>query len=195
MTDYQNAIDRLDSIAPTLATTSLDQNPDEGARALALSRATGVPALTVYDDLPEFESDHRAKLTTSIVRGNDQLAAYLRGNPLADVVSNDDYGNTVYKTSVFNDKDGTITGVPNSYIVNVTGIDADKECQAKPTWNAVVCKGDIGRMNVGGGGGALGFGGFGGGGGPPGAGGPTGGGAARAATPGAGAAAGSCAGA
>ena len=93
MTDYQNAIDRLDSIAPTLATTSLDQNPDEGARALALSRATGVPALTVYDDLPEFESDHRAKLTTSIVRGNDQLAAYLRGNPLADVVSNDDYGN------------------------------------------------------------------------------------------------------
>ena len=109
--------------------------------------------------------------------------------PIDNRWSNDDYGNTVYKTSVFNDKDGTITGVPNSYIVNVTGIDADKECQAKPTWNAVVCKGDIGRMNVGGGGGALGFGGFGGGGGPPGAGGPTGGGAARAATPGAGAAA------
>jgi hypothetical protein len=77
--------------------------------------------------------------------------------------SNDDYGNTVYKTSVFNDKDGTITGVKNSYIVNVTGIDADKECSARPTWNAVVCKGDVGRMTVGGGGGAVGFGGFGGG--------------------------------
>ncbi len=35
---------------------------------------------------------------------------------------------------------------------------------AKPTWNALVCKGDVGRMSVGGGGGAVGFGGFGGGG-------------------------------
>jgi cell migration-inducing and hyaluronan-binding protein len=115
--------------------------------------------------------------------------------PIDNRWSNDDYGNTVYKTSVFNDKDGTITGVPNSYIVNNTGIDADEGCEAKPTWNAYVCKGDIGRMNVGGGGGALGFGGFGGGGGggPPGAGGPPGGGGpgagpARAAGPGPGAA-------
>src|SRR5262245_17344393 len=95
--------------------------------------------------------------------------------PIDNRWSNDDYGNTVYKTSVFNDKDGTITGVPNSYIVNVTGIDADKDCVAKPTWNAVVCKGDVGRMTVGGGGGAVGFGGFGGGargGGAPRAGGP-----------------------
>jgi cell migration-inducing and hyaluronan-binding protein len=87
--------------------------------------------------------------------------------PIDNRWSNDDYGNTVYKTSVFNDKDGTITGVRNSYIVNATGIDADKECSARPTWNAVVCKGDIGRMTVGGGGGAVGFGGFGGGGGAP----------------------------
>jgi cell migration-inducing and hyaluronan-binding protein len=85
--------------------------------------------------------------------------------------SNDDYGNTIYKTSVFKDADGTITGVPHSFIVNVTGIDADENCEARPTWNAYVCKGDIGRMTVGGGGGAIGFGGFGGGG-PPGAGAP-----------------------
>ena len=38
--------------------------------------------------------------------------------PIDNRWSNDDYGNTVYKTSVFNDKDGTITGVSNSYIVN-----------------------------------------------------------------------------
>jgi cell migration-inducing and hyaluronan-binding protein len=106
--------------------------------------------------------------------------------PIDNRWSNDDYGNTVYKTAVFNDKDGSITGVRNSYIINVTGIDADKSCEAKPTWNAVVCKGDVGRMNVGGGGGAVGFGGFGGGG-PPGAGGP-GAGPARAAAPGPGAA-------
>jgi len=101
--------------------------------------------------------------------------------PIDNRWSNDDYGNTVYKTAVFKDKDGTITGVPNSYIVNVTGIDADNSCEAKPTWNAVVCKGDVGRMNIGGGGGAVGFGGFGGGG--RGAGGP-GGGPGRAGTPG-----------
>ena len=75
--------------------------------------------------------------------------------PIDNRWSNDDYGNTVYKTSVFNDKDGTITGVANSYIVNITGIDVDEACEVKPTWNAVVCKGDIGRMNVGGGGGAV----------------------------------------
>ena len=86
--------------------------------------------------------------------------------PIDNRWSNDDYGNTVYKTAVFNDKDGTITGVRNSYIVMNGGIDADKACDPRPTWNAVVCKGDIGRMNVGGGGGAAGFGGGGGGAGP-----------------------------
>jgi cell migration-inducing and hyaluronan-binding protein len=104
--------------------------------------------------------------------------------PIDNRWSNDDYGNTIYKTSVFNDKDGTITGVAKSYIINVTGIDADEACEARPTWNAVVCTGDIGRMNVGGGGGPLGFGAFGGGGGP-GAGGPPAAGPARGGAPGA----------
>jgi hypothetical protein len=116
--------------------------------------------------------------------------------PIDNRWSNDDYGNTVYKTSVFNDKDGTITGVANSYIINNTGIDPDEACEARPTWNAYVCKGDVGRMNVGGGGGAVGFGGFGGGGGGGRAGGPGGGpgaggpgaGATRAGAPGPGAA-------
>jgi hypothetical protein len=89
--------------------------------------------------------------------------------PIENRWSNDDYGNTVYKTSVFNDKDGTITGKPNSYIVNVTGT-IDDGCEPKPTWNAVVCTGDVGRMNVGGGGGAVGFGGGGRGGAPRGGG-------------------------
>ncbi len=82
--------------------------------------------------------------------------------PIENRWSNDDYGNTVYLTSVFKDKDGTITGIPDSYIINETGIDPDEACEARPTWKAYVCTGDIGRMNVGGGGGALGFG-FGGG--------------------------------
>jgi hypothetical protein len=104
--------------------------------------------------------------------------------PIDNRWSNDDYGNTVYKTSVFSDRDGTITGQPNSYIVNITGTEAlniDAHCEVKSDWNAAVCTGDIGRMTVGGGGGAVGFGGFGGGGGAGGP--PAGGGAAVAARP------------
>jgi cell migration-inducing and hyaluronan-binding protein len=72
--------------------------------------------------------------------------------PIENRWSNDDWGNTIYKSSVFNDRDGTITGVPNSYIINITGIDLDENCEVRPTWNAAVCTGDIGRMNLGGGG-------------------------------------------
>ena len=83
--------------------------------------------------------------------------------------SNDDYGNGSYQTSVFNDKDGSVSGVPNSFIlINDAndGIAIDDACEIKPAWNAAVCKGDVGRMTVGapaGGGGRGGRGGCGGG--------------------------------
>jgi len=67
--------------------------------------------------------------------------------------SNDDYGNISYRNAVFSDKDGTITGVPDSYIINtIAGVDLIENCEVKPTWNAAVCTGDIGRMTIGGGG-------------------------------------------
>jgi cell migration-inducing and hyaluronan-binding protein len=77
---------------------------------------------------------------------------------------------------VFHDKDGSVSGVPNSYIVINGGIASDEGCEAKPTWNAAVCQGDIGRMTIGAGGG----GGRGRGAGP---GGPTGRGGAPGAAP------------
>ena len=67
--------------------------------------------------------------------------------------SNDDYGSGSYRSSVFHDKDGSVGGVPNSYIVINGGIAPDEACEMKPTWNAYVCKGDVGRMNIGAGGG------------------------------------------
>jgi cell migration-inducing and hyaluronan-binding protein len=98
---------------------------------------------------------------------------------------NDNGGSNGWMTAAFKDKDGSITGVPNSYIVNNIGILGGIEaCEIKPTWNAAVCKGDLGRMNVGaaGGGGRGGGGGFGG----PGGGAPRAGGAGPgAAAPGA----------
>jgi len=105
--------------------------------------------------------------------------------PMERKWSNDDYGNGSYKTAVFNDKDGSVGGVPDSYILindENDGIAIDEACEIKPTWNAAVCKGDVGRMNIGagGGGGARGAGPA-----PAGAGGP-GGPAARGGGPGAG---------
>ena len=42
--------------------------------------------------------------------------------PMEHKWSNDDYGNGSYKTSVFHDKDGSVSGVPNSFIVINGGI-------------------------------------------------------------------------
>jgi cell migration-inducing and hyaluronan-binding protein len=97
--------------------------------------------------------------------------------------SNDDYGSGSYRTSVFHDLDGSVGGVPDSFIVINGGIMLDEACEVKPTWNAAVCKGDVGRMTVsaGGGGGRGGAPGGGRGGAPGGA--PAGGGGARGAAP------------
>ncbi len=70
--------------------------------------------------------------------------------------SNDDYGNGPYQTAVFHDLDGSVDGVPDSFILindENNRIAIDEACEIKPTWNAAVCKGDVGRLNVGGGGG------------------------------------------
>jgi len=83
--------------------------------------------------------------------------------------SNDDYGNGSYKTSVFHDVDGSVTGTPDSFILiddASNAIAIDQACEVRPTWNAAVCKGDVGRFTVG----ALGGPGLPGFGGPPGAG-------------------------
>jgi len=68
------------------------------------------------------------------------------------------------------DIDGSLGGVPDSYIVIDNGITAttgDKDCRIEPTWNAAVCKGDIGRVTINAGGAAGGRGGAGGPGGAP----------------------------
>src|SRR6516162_8265177 len=70
--------------------------------------------------------------------------------------SNDDYGSGSYRSSVFHDLDGSVGGVPDSFIVINGGIPLVDGCEVRPTWNAAVCKGDVGRMNIGAGGGGGG---------------------------------------
>ncbi|HTY95327.1 MAG TPA: hypothetical protein VMC02_15675, partial [Steroidobacteraceae bacterium] len=105
--------------------------------------------------------------------------------PMEHRWSNDDYGNGSYKTAVFHDLDGSVDGVPGSFILindEEDGIAIDtKACRVRPTWNAAVCKGDVGRLSFGSAGGPGGPGAPGRPGAAAGAGGPGGpGGAARA---------------
>jgi cell migration-inducing and hyaluronan-binding protein len=75
--------------------------------------------------------------------------------------ASDNGGSTSYRTAAYKDKDGSLGYGPNSYVLIHDGVNdsiaVDAEaCEIKPTWNAAVCKGDVGRMNIGGGGGGRG---------------------------------------
>jgi cell migration-inducing and hyaluronan-binding protein len=55
-----------------------------------------------------------------------------------------------YRTAAIHDLDGSTTGIPDSYVLINDGendsVATDDTCQIHPTWNAAVCKGDIGRI-------------------------------------------------
>jgi cell migration-inducing and hyaluronan-binding protein len=111
--------------------------------------------------------------------------------PMERKWGNDNLNGVAWKASAIHDKDGSVGGVPNSYILLNDGVydsiatDA-QACEIKSDWNAAVCKGDVGRLVLGGGiagGGRSGAGGAGAAKGAPGgpiaAGGPGGPGAAK----------------
>src|SRR5262249_42707921 len=81
--------------------------------------------------------------------------------PMERKWGNDNLNGVAWKAAAIHDKDGSVGGVPNSYILLNDGpndsiaIDATA-CEIKPTWNAAVCKGDIGRLTFGGVGGPRG---------------------------------------
>jgi hypothetical protein len=86
--------------------------------------------------------------------------------PMERKWANDNGGSSSYKTAAYTDRDGSLGHGPNSFVIIHDGVNDSiavdtQACEIKPTWNAAVCKGDVGRMNIGGGGG--GGGGFGGG--------------------------------
>ncbi|MEO5925360.1 MAG: G8 domain-containing protein [Bryobacteraceae bacterium] len=96
--------------------------------------------------------------------------------------ASDNGSSVAWKTAAIHDKDGSLGGGPESYVLIQDGVNdsiaADAQaCENKPAWGAAICKGDVGRLTVGGPGGA-------------GRGGPGGPGAAKGAPGGPGAAAG-----
>jgi cell migration-inducing and hyaluronan-binding protein len=75
--------------------------------------------------------------------------------PMERKWGNDNGGSTAYKTAVIRDLDGSFGGGPDSYVLINDGVNdsiaADTgACEIKPTWNAAVCKGDVGRLSFGG---------------------------------------------
>jgi cell migration-inducing and hyaluronan-binding protein len=65
---------------------------------------------------------------------------------------NDNRGGNAYRTLSFRDLDGSVTGIPNSQVLLHDGendsVATDESCAIHPTWNAAVCTGDIGRLNL-----------------------------------------------
>jgi hypothetical protein len=65
---------------------------------------------------------------------------------------NDNRGGNAYRTLSFRDLDGSVTGVPNSQVLLHDGendsVATDDSCEIHPSWNASVCTGDIGRLNL-----------------------------------------------
>ncbi|MBO9669822.1 MAG: G8 domain-containing protein [Sphingobium sp.] len=65
--------------------------------------------------------------------------------------ANDFGSRSGYMGAAIHDRDGSIGGTPNSYIVIDNGITPDpKACEMKASWNAAICRGDLGRLSVGG---------------------------------------------
>ena len=65
---------------------------------------------------------------------------------------NDNRGGDAYRTLSFRDLDGSVTGIPDSQVLLHDGehdsVVTDDTCEIHPTWNASVCTGDIGRLNL-----------------------------------------------
>ena len=75
--------------------------------------------------------------------------------------ASDNGSSVAWKTAAIRDKDGSLSGVPNSYVlINDGVIDTiavdPQACENKPAWNAAICKGDVGRLSVGAPGGGRG---------------------------------------
>ena len=62
----------------------------------------------------------------------------------------DNRSGSAYRTAAIHDLDGSTTGIPDSYVLLNDGendsVATDDTCKIQPTWNASVCKGDIGRI-------------------------------------------------
>ena len=91
--------------------------------------------------------------TGSTISGAEFVNAKPVYFPLFDTrFDNDNRGGNAYRTLSFRDLDGSVTGIPDSQVLLHDGendsVVTDDSCEIHPTWNAAVCTGDIGRLNL-----------------------------------------------
>ena len=91
-TDYRDAADSVLRGNAVLAGINANANPDEAARAAQLGAATGVPSNVIHLDPKAFEERFKTQVTQGLVGSNPSLAQYAGSDPMASIVSNDDWG-------------------------------------------------------------------------------------------------------
>lgn len=72
--------------------SGLDSDPSKAARAYQLGRATGVDPALIYSDVEGFERQHKARLTSELLKNNKYLRSYVNETPMAAEISADDWG-------------------------------------------------------------------------------------------------------
>jgi len=94
MADYSEAIDAVSSHFNQAASNlEPDQSPDDAARALELSKATGVPPETIAPRVQDFEAEHKRWLSQQIINNNPVISHFINSNPIHGQLINDDLGN------------------------------------------------------------------------------------------------------
>lgn len=72
--------------------SALGDSPDDAARAEQIARVSQENPSVVYGNLEEREKQLKTALTTQLMNNNQFLRQYVDAHPLANKVSNDDYG-------------------------------------------------------------------------------------------------------
>jgi cell migration-inducing and hyaluronan-binding protein len=90
--------------------------------------------------------------TENTIRG----ATFVNAKPvhfpeIVQAYDNDNRGGVAWRTAVIHDLDGSVGGMPDSYILihdgeNDSVATDEASCEIQPSWNAAVCPGDIGRL-------------------------------------------------
>ena len=91
--------------------------------------------------------------TNSSIQGAEFVNAKPAYFPKYDTrFDNDNRGGNAYRTLSIHDLDGSVTGIPDSHIMLHDGendsVVTDDSCEIHPSWNAAVCTGDVGRLNL-----------------------------------------------
>lgn len=89
--DFSDVKDWMQKSGAAIAGVNANANPDEAARAAQLGAATGIPSNVIHLDPKAFEAQLRQRVTQGIVGGNESLAHYAGSDPMASIVSNDDW--------------------------------------------------------------------------------------------------------